>query len=241
MLTMSSKEAARYSQDGYIVRRNLLTSKEIALIRDRARAPIEAEIREGKTGGVITLTKAVEKQYGFLTRDERLVDLAQDAIGKPIYRYRHVLMPNVSAYQWHQDFAFFYADGLLAPQMATIYVPLVKATKDNGCIRVLKGSHKLGRLNHSGVDQVDQEQFEAALKRFEVVYVEMEPGDVIVFDGCLLHGSDANRTNTHLSTIHCYYNAVENVHYKKDYQYGHYEPLEKVSASTFLMTPDGAV
>jgi ectoine hydroxylase-related dioxygenase (phytanoyl-CoA dioxygenase family) len=242
---MTTEDVSVYGQDGYLVCRNLLSKNEVAQIRQRVRGPIEADIREGKTCRVIAMTKADESQIGFLGREQRLVDLAQDAIGAPIYRYRHLLMPNIGFYEWHQDFDWHFANGLLAPQIATIYMPLDKATRENGCIRVLKGSHKLGRLNHPEPDHVDQKQLQAARQRFDLVYVEMEPGDVMVFHGHLLHSYDANRSNTHLATYQCYYNAVENAqHYKEDrisgadvdagpYR-GDYEAMEKVSASAFL-------
>lgn len=236
---MSSEEISVYSEHGYIVRKGLLSSKEVALIRARARASIGSEIREGKTGTVKTLTNEEEDQYGFLGRDERLVDLAQNTIGKPIYRYRHSILPNVGADDWHQDFAWWYADGFLAPQFATVYVPFDTATRENSCLRVLKGSHKLGRLKSTDDHCVDQEQLEAALKRFEVVYVEMDAGDVMIFDGNLVHGSDTNRTDTRLWTYHCYYNAVENVPYKAHGIWaGHDEPLEK--PARVWMSPDAA-
>lgn len=77
-------------------------------------------------------------------------------------------------------------------------------------MRVLKGSHKLGRLNSSEVDHcVEQEQLEAALKRFEVVYVEIDAGDVMIFDGNLLHGSDTNRTDTRLWTAWPLYGPID--------------------------------
>lgn len=238
MPEMSGEEISAYFQDGYIVRKSLLSSKEVALIRDRARASIEPEIREGETGNVKTLTKAEEDRFGFLGRDERLVDLAQKAIGKPIYRYYYNIVPNVGADDWHQDFSFFYADGFLAPQFATIYVPFDTATRENSCLRVLKGSHKLGRLNSSEVGHcIEQKQLEAALKLFELVYIEMDAGDVMIFDGNLLHGSDGNRTDTRLWTYHCYYNAAENVHYKA-HEYGNCEPLKK--PATVWMSPDAA-
>ncbi|KRR29616.1 phytanoyl-CoA dioxygenase family protein [Bradyrhizobium retamae] len=257
MLAMSSKEMSAYTLDGYVIRKDLLSSKEVALFRDSIRVPIEAEIkagtllakkdREGKTGLVKPLTKADAERYGFLGRDERLVHLAQDAVGKPIYPYVDeisVKQPNIGGdggWDWHQDFAAFHANGLLAPQLATIWLPLETATTDNGCMRVLKGSHKLGRLNHNydlvanriefkrvNQSHVEQKALDAAMKRFEAVYIELEPGDAMVFDGNLIHRSGPNRSNTQLWSYICYYNAVENGHYKEDHEYGHCEPLKKV-------------
>ena len=62
--------------------------------------------------------------------------------------------------------------------------------KDNGCLQVLKGSHRLGRINHvlSGEQAgADADFLEAALSRFSLEYVEMEPGDVLFFHCNLLH------------------------------------------------------
>jgi ectoine hydroxylase-related dioxygenase (phytanoyl-CoA dioxygenase family) len=154
-------------------------------------------------------------------------------------------MPNIGFYEWHQDFDWHFANGLLAPQFASIYLPLDRATRHNGCIRVLRGSHKLGRLTHPTADYVDQDQLRGAQKRFELEYVEMEPGDVMVFHGHLLHGYDVNRSDTNLATYQCYYNAVENAeHYKEEriagadveagpYP-GDYEAMVRVKASDFL-------
>ncbi|MGY0576153.1 phytanoyl-CoA dioxygenase family protein [Bradyrhizobium sp. RDM12] len=250
MLAMSSEEMAAYALTGYVVRKKLLSTNEVAAFRDSIRSPIEAEIkagtmlakkdREGKTGLLKPLISSEDAQkYGFLGRDERLVNLAQGVIGKQVYLYVDeisVKQPNIGGdggWDWHQDFAAFHANGLLAPQVATIWLPIDMATADNGCMRVLKGSHKLGRLNHNydlvanriefkrvNQSHVEQKALDSAMKRFETVYVELDPGDAMIFDGNLIHGSGPNRSNTELWSYICYYNAVENGHYKMDGEYG---------------------
>ncbi|MGO4842566.1 phytanoyl-CoA dioxygenase family protein, partial [Rhizobiaceae sp. 2RAB30] len=47
MLTMSKAEAADYARDGYIIRKGLLTTDEVNVFRDRARAQLEAENKAG--------------------------------------------------------------------------------------------------------------------------------------------------------------------------------------------------
>ena len=73
----------------------------------------------------------------------------------------------------------------------TIFISLwFRSVKDNGCLQVLKGSHRLGRINHvlSGEQAgADADFLEAALSRFSLEYVEMEPGDVLFFHCNLLH------------------------------------------------------
>lgn len=250
MIAMTEGEARLYARDGYIVRKGLLGAEEVAGFRSRARMQLEQENsggavmakgdKEGKKTLLKMWTTAEDDQYGLLARDERMVDLAEDAIGKPIYLYSHKMtmkQPNEGgAWEWHQDFGYWYNYGCLAPEMMSIYVALDKATRENGCLQVLKGSHKLGRLDHvreDGQTNVEQEHLEAALKRFELVFVEMDAGDGLVFDGNLLHRSDANRTDTYRWGYICSYNAVENAPFKKVREYGNYEELRRVPAGSF--------
>jgi ectoine hydroxylase-related dioxygenase (phytanoyl-CoA dioxygenase family) len=249
-IAMSDDEARLYARDGYILRKGLLGADEVDGFRNRSRAQLEQENqsgavmakgdREGKTTLLKMWTKAEDDQYGLLARDERMVDLAEAAIGKPVYLYSHKMtmkQPNEGgAWEWHQDFGYWYNNGCLAPDMMSIYVALDKATRENGCLQVLRGSHRLGRLNHireNDQTNVELEHLQAALKRFELVYVEMEMGDALVFDGNLLHRSDANRTDTYRWGYICSYNAVENAPFKRAREYGNYEELRKAPAGSF--------
>ena len=257
MIGLTAKEASAYARDGYIIRKGLLSKDEVAAFRGHARKQLEAERsagavmqkgdKEGKTTLLKMWTKAEDDIYGLLARDERMVGLAEDAIGKPIYLYSHKMtmkQPNEGgAWEWHQDFGYWYNYGCLAPEMMSIYVALDKATRENGCLQVLKGTHKLGRLNHireNDQTNVEQEHLDAALKRYEHVYVEMDAGDVLVFDGNLLHRSDANRSDTYRWGYISSYNAVENAPFKRVRDYGNYEALKKVPAGTFRMLPEKA-
>lgn len=251
-IVMSAEEAGHYARDGFLLRKGLLSAEEVSGFRDRARSQLEAEQRagsvmtkadrEGKTTLLKMWTNAGDDQYGLLARDERMVDLAQDSIGKPVYLYSHKMtmkQPNEGgAWEWHQDFGYWYNYGCLAPDMMSIYVALDRATRENGCLQVLRGSHKLGRIDHvreDGQTNAEKEHLQAALKRFEHVYVEMDPGDALAFDGNLLHRSDANRTDTYRWGYICSYNAVENAPFKKVRDYGNYEPLVRVPAGSFRM------
>jgi ectoine hydroxylase-related dioxygenase (phytanoyl-CoA dioxygenase family) len=251
-LAMNAEEASQYARDGYLLRKGLLSDDEVSRFRDRARSQLEQETREGavmskgdKEGKTTLLkmwTKAEDDQYGLLARDERMVNLSEDAIGKPVYLYSHKMtmkQPNEGgAWEWHQDFGYWYNNGCLAPEMMSIYVALDKATRENGCLQVLKGSHRLGRLDHvreNDQTNVAKDHLQAALNRFELVYAEMEAGDALVFDGNLLHRSDANLTNTYRWGYICSYNAVDNAPFKRVREYGNYEELRKVPAGTFRM------
>ncbi|WP_308916566.1 phytanoyl-CoA dioxygenase family protein [Jannaschia sp. LMIT008] len=246
----TADEAAAYARDGYFIRKGLLSPDEVEDFRGHARAQLEAEAAAGgimskgdKQGNATLLkmwTTAGDDKYGLLARDERMVGLAESTIGAPIYLYSHKMTMKQpregGAWEWHQDFGYWYNYGCLAPQMNSIYVSLDRATRENGCLQVLKGTHALGRLDHireDGQTNVSQEHLDAALERFEHVYVEMEPGDALVFHGNLLHRSDANRSDQHRWGYICSYNAVENAPFKRVRDYGNYEELKTVAAGSF--------
>ena len=66
--------------------------------------------------------------------------------------------------------------------------------KKNGCLQVLSGSNKIGRIDHalleSGQVGVDLRRVEEAKKHLDLIYCEMEPGDVLFFHCNTLHRSD---------------------------------------------------
>jgi ectoine hydroxylase-related dioxygenase (phytanoyl-CoA dioxygenase family) len=139
----------------------------------------------------------------------------------PVCHYHTKLMqkePRVGgAWEWHQDYGYWYKNQFLFPdQLISIMVALTPANRENGCLQVVKGSHKMGRVNHgfSG-EQVgaDGVMVEHALKVLEHVYVELEPGDALFFHSNTLHRSEANLSEKPRWSIISCYNALGNIAY----------------------------
>lgn len=106
--------------------------------------------------------------------------------------------------RWHQDrWANLDRDPLI-----TIWTTLDDATLDNGCVRVIPGSHRavLNPDDPSGflTDEM-AEEFDA---RDDVVPLAMEAGEVVLLHNHLLHTSSINRTNVPRRAISvCYMDA----------------------------------
>ena len=93
---------------------------------------------------------------------------------------------------WHQD---RWSD-LDRDPLITIWAALDPATKANGCVQIIEGSHRFGLLNPehpSGF--VTEEQAAKLLEENPVVFLELEPGEVALLHNWLLHASDVNRTD----------------------------------------------
>ena len=94
---------------------------------------------------------------------------------------------------WHQD---AWTD-LDRQPLITIWTALDPATKANGCVEAIPGSHRLGRLNpgHSSGFLTEEQAAKYCIPD-KVVFLELEAGEVVLLHNWLLHSSDVNRTET---------------------------------------------
>jgi ectoine hydroxylase-related dioxygenase (phytanoyl-CoA dioxygenase family) len=137
------------------------------------------------------------------------------------------------AWEWHQDYGYWYQNGCLYPLLASCLIAVDRASKENGCLQVLVGSHQMGRIEHGKTgDQTgaDMEIVSAALERLPLKYIEAEPGDALFFHCNLLHRSDQNRSPASRWSLICCYNAARNNPYKES-RHPRYKPLAKVADS----------
>ncbi len=251
MLVPTKSETLAYAADGYFVRPGFLSQVEVTDFRDASRRYLEAAraaggvMEKGDGAGNKTLLKmwntAGDDKFGMLARDERLVYMAEALIGSDAYLYSHKMTMKQprdgGAWEWHQDFGYWHNYGCLAPDMLSIWIALDPSNKANGCLQVLKGSHQLGRLDHvreNGQTNVVQAYLDAAIERYERVYVEMEAGDALVFHCNLLHRSDANPSDTYRWGYICSYNAVANAPFMQVRDYGAYHEMKPVAAGSFM-------
>ena len=230
-----------FHQDGYLIVRELFDPQEIAGLLSFAKADAaladEAYVRRDSGGGETRLALRNDLDdtvpYTAVVRSQRIVQTMQILLGDEVYHYHHKMMikqPWIGgAWEWHQDYGYWYNFGCLFPDMGSCMVAVDQATTENGCLQVLKGSHKLGRVDHVRIGEqvgADPERVKAARQRFELVAVELEPGDGLFFHGNLLHCSDQNHSeHPRWSLINCY-NTRHNDPYIQDGRHPNYSPLE---------------
>ena len=141
--------------------------------------------------------------YGTVARSHKMVDTMEHLLGGEVYHYHSKITAKEpfegGAWEWHQDYGYWYNNGCLFPHMASAMIALDKCTKKNGCLQVLSGSNNIGRIDHalleSGQVGVDLRRVEEAKKHLDIIYCEMEPGDVLFFHCNTLHRSDKNNSD----------------------------------------------
>jgi hypothetical protein len=237
---VSEEQVERFQTDGFFWVDKLFDSEEIHLLRRIARADHElrrrAVSRRDNQGGAIQLV--VDNQlgddiYGAFGRCHRVVDTVERLLDDEVYHYHHKMILKEAkeggAWEWHQDYGYWYNNGCLFPDLASCMIAIDPATRANGCLQVLRGSHRMGRIEHCPVgDQTgaDPERVEAALKVFERVYCELEPGSALFFHCNLLHCSAPNTSAEPRWAMICCYNAAHNNPYKES-RHPRYSLLEK--------------
>lgn len=129
--------------------------------------------------------------------------------GKVMFKDAH----EGGAWEWHQDYGYWYSQGFVFPRMISAFIALDECTRENGCLRVLRGSHRLGRLDHvrvgtqTGADPARIAEIEPL---FDCINCVMSPGSVLFFDCNLLHSSTPNTSSRHRRSFIICYNALGN-------------------------------
>lgn len=224
MAQLTQNQIDQFSREGFLLQEHLFDAEEMGMLMKIAKGDqrLETEALERRDASEGTsklwLTDVLEDDiYSAFVRCRRIVEPLEQLLGGEVYHYHHKMMlkePFVGgSWEWHQDYGYWYSNSCLFPYMASCLIAVDRATKENGCLQVIKGSHLMGRIEHNKKgDQTgaDIDRVNLALKHLEVVYCEMEPGTALFFHCNLLHRSDANRSPNPRWSLICCYNAARN-------------------------------
>ncbi|MGE0799661.1 MAG: phytanoyl-CoA dioxygenase family protein [Lautropia sp.] len=239
---LTPEQQLAYERDGYFTIKGLFDAEEIALMREAIETDpaLRASLYDrhdaaGKATRMATWNHPGDSVYGLAARSHRVVDRMEQMLGGEVYHYHSKLTakePEVGgAWEWHQDYGYWYHNGCVLPLMASVMIALDHSTRENGCLQVVKGSHLAGRIEHGVLpgEQVgaDPRRVEQLLKMMPIEYAELEPGDGLFFHSNVLHRSDQNRSKHRRWTVLMCYNAARNDPYL-EHHHPRYTPLAKV-------------
>ena len=241
MVTLSTEQVSDFQGNGFLIVRNLFDAEETGILRAAAQADSSFEHHvhdiddvDGGKAQLVLWNEAGENLWGAVARSERIVNTMEQLLNDEVYHYHSkmsIKQPHIGgAWNWHQDYGYWYQNGCLYPDMASVFIALDPNIRENGCLKVLKGSHKMGRVDHDRYGNqtgADPERVNEAMKVMESVYVELEPGDALFLHSNLLHCSDQNTSEHQRWSLICCYNTKHNNPYKDSHHPG-YKPLEKL-------------
>lgn len=244
---LSQAQLTQYADDGFVLCPGYFSGEEISLLARAAkedRALDEHSFgKDDGEGGSVRLAlwnHPGDGLYGMFSRCRRVTDVADQILGDEAYHYHSKMVMKDArtggAWAWHQDYGYWYQNGVLTPNLVSVMIAVDDANVENGCLQVIRGSHKLGRIDHvlTG-DQAgaDMDRVNVALQRMELVHCEMKAGDALFFHSNLLHRSDQNKSEFPRWSLICCYNAKSNDPYKESH-HPRYTPLQKVDDGMIL-------
>ncbi len=208
--TLSDEQIAQYERDGFLVARDMLPVEEVAALREHFMAMHARGVpgyyeppRDDEGGDIlrryprIMHPHRVDELSKDYMLDARLESVLRDLFGEEPLAAQimlYVKPPGARGQALHQDDLYLRT----APgDCMAAWVPLDDADEENGGLFVVPGSHKteiqcphLADLTRSfTTEEVD------VPAGMEPVLVELKAGDVLFFNGSVIHGSYPNTSS----------------------------------------------
>jgi Phytanoyl-CoA dioxygenase (PhyH) len=205
MAQLSQAELQRYRSDGFVIPEFSLAKAKVDSLRvtlDRlilenptvrpeklVSAHIEGENAEGVKGS---------KDFLALAMDPDILDLVAQVLGEDIVLWGcHIFCkPAATGYEtpWHQDGHYWPIRPLAT---CTVWVALEESLIENGCLRVVPGSHR-GKVLHEHLHEdrqdltLNQRMAAGSFDEARAVDIELQPGQMSMHDVYMIHGAAAN-------------------------------------------------
>ncbi|MFM9965255.1 MAG: phytanoyl-CoA dioxygenase family protein [Planctomycetaceae bacterium] len=217
---LSMAEWERFQHAGFLVFRQLIPAavreQMLAVTLDgieREIGPIEYEAElhypgapaslAAEGGRTIRRLKQAHSRNSVFTQwlsdrelTDRLADLLGPRVVMPLAHHNCIMtkQPKFSSDTgWHQDIRYW---AYQRPDLISVWMALVPERVENGCLRVIPGSHRMSiersRFDDSLFFRGDLPENQAVIAN--AVPVELDPGDVLFFHAKTLHAASRNHT-----------------------------------------------
>lgn len=204
---LSESEVDHYRVKGYVTPRYRLPEDVLAKLRREVEALIDsnaairpeqlvgAHIKSSKDTGVQGRSELLE-----FASNPDLLDIAEQLIGPDLILWGSQVFSKPAgdgmAIPWHQDGQYWPMRPLAT---VTVWIAIDPATVENGCLRVIPGTHDSGLLPHESSDEtglaLNQGLATGVIDEREAVDVELEAGQISLHHAMLVHGSNANSSS----------------------------------------------
>ena len=197
---LSNEQVAAYARDGTVFPVRVMSVAEAGGLRRRLEAA-EAEQGGPFTGPIRHKPHLLYTWLDALVRAPLLLDAVEDLIGPNILCWASSFFIKEAqdpAYvSWHQDSTYW---GLSEPEEVTAWVALTPSSPENGCMRVIPGTHTKEQQPHTDTHAEHNiltrgQVVDCEVDESEAVDLVLEPGEMSLHHVRLIHGSEANTSD----------------------------------------------
>ncbi len=210
-MKLSPAQLEQFERDGYLFFPGLFTPEEMKVLKDevpRIYNEFRPEIireKDGVTPRTSFAAHTYSDVFAKLGRHPRMVDPVQQYFGEAVYMHQFKINGKQAfdgdVWQWHQDYGTWQRDdGMPQPRAMNVAIFLDEVTEFNGPLWFIPGSHREGVVE-AGHDltttsyplwTLDNAKVKELVERGGIVSPKGPPGSMMMFHGCLVHGSPPN-------------------------------------------------
>ncbi|MFK7692138.1 phytanoyl-CoA dioxygenase family protein [Paenibacillus sp. HJGM_3] len=195
---LNDQEVEFYKKNGYLLHKKPLFSEEKM---NGLRALFEEQLAQkgSKLSDELdTPHFREERLLEYLLSDE-VLDLVEPILGPNIGLWSsHFICKDPykgRATPWHEDSAYWKGRLDRFDQIVTVWLAIDRSWKENGCMRVIPGTHNNGFSEYEEIDKADNlfgTQIKGVGDDPRAVYFELEPGECSLHDSRIIHGATPN-------------------------------------------------
>lgn len=196
----------KFNEDGVIVIKNFVSDKVAKQISNELESYIKKNKKKLKgkdinfiNGEVNSLHKITGKFFKSFCNSKKVMSSSKKLLGvNPKFKHceyfakpAKIGLPS----PMHQDNYYW---NLKNPQAITMWIALTPATKHNGTLEYLLGSHKLGKVPHIASHAPGSSQKVkniSKLKKFKKKSFNLKVGDCLIHHSEIIHGSQPNKSS----------------------------------------------
>jgi phytanoyl-CoA hydroxylase len=141
---------------------------------------------------------------GGLAKKPELLDVTRRLVDESPCAFQDMAMikpPGGREKPWHQDHAYFNLP--INTPVVGVWIALDEVGPHNGCMYVLAGGHKEGPRHH--FMRRDWQICDTDIEGCEMTAVPMNPGDALLFDAKLPHGTPTNQSDEYRWAVQLHY------------------------------------
>lgn len=248
-----ASEKAQFDRDGYVWSKGMFSKEECEILKQTVESDPQISSKvmpmadaQGRPSKLTLWMTLEDDTYSIFGRSRRFFEVAQNVLGQdtePYHFHTKVMLkePRIGgAWNWHQDFGYWYEQGLQFPdQCFSAILAIDDHTIENGCLQVLVGSHKLGRIAHGPYNdqmQADPKRVDSCRPFCEHMYCTLEAGDVLFTHSNLLHTSAPNESDQWRRSMIVAYSTKQNEPLRDDDFIPFYTPIDIVDDDAIIRT-----
>ena len=199
MIGLTAKQLEHYKNKGYVSPVNALSSSEAKEIRDEIEK-IEKDWPSALEGINRNYIHLISPIFNKVCLNKNILDAVQSIIGKNILICGTTLFiknPNEKGFvSFHQDAKYI---GLEPHNWVTVWLAVTDANEQNGCMRMLPGSHKENLKTHE--EKFDENNLltrgqtitNVSLNKTDPII--LKAGQISLHHPTIVHGSGLNHSN----------------------------------------------